>query len=764
MWSLGFGLERVAWLALKWPRTIGIVVLCMIAAAVYGLTQVKFDEDLRAVFAGENETYANYVRITEEFVDPENENLLLVEGADLGSPENFARLQNLQFELQFVEGVENVFSLFALRHPPDANGDASLVVNDVSQGLTPELAEEIRTHPLLGEKLLSPDATAMIFVVTPTERKAPIETVRVLKAEMEKTASSVLEGSDLAATVTGFPAMRAGIIDILIRDQLRLNLAGVLVGFVVSLIIFRSLIGAIMTALPAMVAGLLVLGGMGLIGMPVTAMSNIIPALAMIVGYADGIHLSHSWRHHRDAGATPWQAERLAQVQVGAACMLTAITTSVSFLALTISDVAILRNFGWTGAVGMLASGMIVLVVHALLAQLVGRFWKKRTGSVPDLFKPLAEPCAAICRFGVEHARAISLVIGGLFVALALAYANFPADYSVREHLPQSDPANAALGRIDTHFDGAFPIQIVVPMADVAPTSPEGLARIKAVHDAVAQIPGVESPLSLWSLVTWLGGAADEETSSRLTADLDQLSPAARSRFLGKDGNATLVSASVKEMPTYVTLPLIAKIEDVARAAGGPDVIVTGVTVVTARESTRTIDDLNVSLTFAILGDLTIMILAFRNFWVGFLAVLSNTLPVMGTCAVLFLMGRGMQLNTVIALIVAFGVTVDETTHYLNHFLHHGRSKKLGDRLVETTRQVGPVLISTTVIILCGLATTLSSGLPTVTMFGLITALTLLFALVGDLLFLPALIAGPTRRWFERQKPAVAEPVKETSA
>lgn len=764
MWSLGFGLERVAWIALNRPRLTAVAILCLVAASVFGLTQVKFDEDLRAVFAGENDTYRDYVRITEEFVDPENENLLLVEGADLGSPENFARLQELQFELQFIEGVDNVFSLFAVRHPPDANGDASLVVGDVSQGLTPALAEEIRSHPLLGEKLLSPDATAMIYVVTPTERKAPLETVRVLKAEMEKTAAVSLEGSDLTATVTGFPAMRAGIIDILIRDQLRLNLAGVLVGFVVSLIIFRSLIGAVMTAVPAIVAGLAVLGGMGLLGVPVTAMSNIIPALAMIVGYADGIHLSHSWRHHRDAGATPWQAERLAQVQVGAACMLTAITTSVSFLALTISDVAILRNFGWTGAIGMLLSGMIVLVVHAVLAQVIGRFWKpKRGGPLPDLFKPLAEPCAAICRFAVNHARSISLLIVALFVALAFAYAQFPADYSVREHLPQDDPANAALGRIDQHFDGAFPIQIIVPMEGVAPTSPEGLKKIRAVHDAVAAIPGVESPLSLWSLVTWLGGSADEETSARLTADLEQLSPAARSRFLGRDGTATLVSASVKEMPTYITLPLIAKIEEVAKAAGGQGVIVTGVTVVTARESTRTIDALNVSLTFAILGDLLIMILAFRNFFVGFLAVLSNMLPVLATCAVLFLMGRGMQLNTVIALIVAFGVTVDETTHYLNHFVHHGRSRKLGDRLVETTRQVGPVLISTTVIILCGLATTLTSGLPTVTMFGLITALTLLFALVGDLLFLPALIAGPTRRWFEEPKP-VPEPAEKTPA
>lgn len=758
MWSIGFGIERAASLALNRPRLVGIVAVLMVAAAIFGLTRVKFDEDLRAIFAAENDTYRNYVRITEEFVDPENENLLLVEGEDLGTPENFAKLEQLQFELQFIEGVDNVYSLFALRHPPDANGDATLVVDNASAGLTPELVEEIRAHPLMGQKLLAPGADAMIYVVTPTERKAPLASVRVLKAAMEETAATVLEGSDLKATVTGFPAMRAGIIDVLIRDQLRLNLAGVVVGFLVSLVIFRSLIGAIMTAVPAIVAGLVVLGGMGLLGIRVDAMSNIIPALAMIVGFADGIHLSHSWRHHRDAGATPWEAERLAQFQVGAACILTAITTSVSFLALTISDVGILRNFGWTGAIGMMLSGVIVIVVHALLAQLVGRFWKRRGGSVPDLFKPFAEPCAAVCRVAIRHSRAIAVLVVFLFVSLTIAYSQFPADYSVREHLPQSDPANAALGRIDDTFSGVFPLQIVVPLDGHAATSPEGLAKIRAVHEAIAKVPGVEAPLSLWSLVQWLGlDNPSEEASATLAADLDQLSPAARSRFVSNDGTASLVSASVKEMPTYITLPLIEKIEEVATAAGGPDVIVTGVTVVTARESTRTIDNLNVSLTFAIIGDLTIMMIAFRNFWMGFLAVFSNTLPVLGTCALLFLMGRGMQLNTVIALIVAFGVTVDETTHYLNHFIHHGRSKSLRDRLVETTRQVGPVMITTTIIILCGLATTLASGLPTVTMFGIITALTLLFALVGDLIFLPALIAGPFRRWFDHPPKPVAE-------
>ena len=313
MWSLGFGLERVAWLALepaaadrrRWPSVL-------VAASVFGLTQVKFDEDLRAVFAGENDTYRNYVRITEEFVDPENENLLARRGQGSRDARELSRSSrncSSSCSSSRASTTSSRSSRFATRRTTTAMPRWSSATP--SLGLTPELADEIRAHPLLGEKLLSPGRHGddLRRSRRPSGRHRST-TVRALKAEMEKTAATVLEGTDLTATVTGFPAMRAGIIDILIRDQLRLNLAGVVVGFLVSLVVFRSLIGAVMTAVPAIIAGLAVLGGMGLLGVPMTAMSNIIPALAMIVGFADGIHLSHAWRHRRDEGLSPWHAER----------------------------------------------------------------------------------------------------------------------------------------------------------------------------------------------------------------------------------------------------------------------------------------------------------------------------------------------------------------------------------------------------------------------------------------------------------------------
>src|SRR5437868_1272676 len=144
MRSIGFGLERVAWPALRWPRATAIVFALMVATAVFGVTRLAFDEDLRNTFASDSPGFRAYVETTSEFVDPENETILLVEGDRLGDPATFQKLQDLQFELQVADGIDSVYSPFALRLPPDASGDAPPLIADPSTGLTPELAAAIR--------------------------------------------------------------------------------------------------------------------------------------------------------------------------------------------------------------------------------------------------------------------------------------------------------------------------------------------------------------------------------------------------------------------------------------------------------------------------------------------------------------------------------------------------------------------------------------------------------------------------------------------
>lgn len=211
------------------------------------------------------------------------------------------------------------------------------------------------------------------------------------------------------------------------------------------------------------------------------------------------------------------------------------------------------------------------------------------------------------------------------------------------------------------------------------------------------------------------------------------------------------MTLTVGEAPTRLTRPLVDAIEQAAQSAGGSDVVVTGVTAITARESERTITNLNYSLTFAVIAGLALIALAFRDGRIAVVAFLPNALPILATGSLLFLTGRGMQFTSVIALTVAFGIAVDDTVHFLNGYRHlPPDGNDLDKRLVRTSRRIGPVLIGTTLVVIAGLATTATSGLPTIVLFGKLMTVTLASALVGDLLFLPALMAGFARTWFTR--------------
>lgn len=764
MKSIGFGLERVAWLALKAPRTAAAILLAILALGTFGLTRVTFDQDLRNALASNDEAFQRYTQATAEFVDPENEMLALVEGDNLTDPAVLQKLQDFQFELQLADGVDSVYSLFALRRPPDANGDAPLLVNDPSRGLPPDLINQIRAYPIFGSQLVSPDGKAMLFTITPSVERALPAVERKLMNEIEKTAAEVLGPDGPKVTVTGFSAIRVSVLDILQRDQIVLNAAGALVGFLMSFVVFRSLTAALIVAIPSVAGGLLVIGFMGLLGLPVNVMSPVVPALVMILGYTDGMQLCFAWRRYRNSGMSVREAEERAQRDVAGAVLLAAMTTAIGFMSLVISRVVMVRTFGLTGAIGTIGGAFVVVVTHGLLTNAIGHRWKTTGTSAQSILTWLEGPSRRIGTAVLRFARPISILSTILFVVLGFMHLSVPPQHSIRENLPADSPANAALTRIDAQFGGSLPIQVVVPLHGDAPYSPAGLARIGSVHKAMAEFPELKAPLSLWSVVEWLGGSADEATAKKIeTFETTISEQTVRHFYNGKD--AALVTAYIPSLPTHRINDLVDRVEAAVHAAAGNDVFVTGVTVINARAGGSTIDDLKISLLLSVVGNLGIIALAFLNISFGALSFLPNVLPLFATGSFLYITGRGMQFTSVIALTVAFGIAVNSAVHFLNRFrLPQNVALPFEERLVATCTQIGPVLFGTTLIIVAGLSTTLTSGLPSLLTFGWIAALTLTVALIGDLVILPSLIAGYARRWFETKSPPLVAATKEKAA
>jgi len=118
-------------------------------------------------------------------------------------------------------------------------------------------------------------------------------------------------------------------------------------------------------------------------------------------------------------------------------------------------------------------------------------------------------------------------------------------------------------------------------------------------------------------------------------------------------------------------------------------------------------------------------------------AIPPGIFPVVASGTLLWLLGQGLQFSSVVALTVSFGLGLSATIHFLNRMrLEETPGEDPGESVQRATILVGPALILTSVVLACGLAVTVFSDLPSLRLFGWLSAFAMLAALVADLLIL----------------------------
>ncbi len=142
------------------------------------------------------------------------------------------------------------------------------------------------------------------------------------------------------------------------------------------------------------------------------------------------------------------------------------------------------------------------------------------------------------------------------------------------------------------------------------------------------------------------------------------------------------------------------------------------------------------------------------NLWDGFMAgmvaMIPNVFPVIMVFGVMCHLDMEIDIGTMMTASVAMGVAVDDTIHFLAWFrtnLSRGMSRI--DAVIETYRRVGPAMTQTTIVGGLGLFVFALSTFTPTQRFGSLMLVMLATALVGDMILLPALLAGPAGRWFK---------------
>jgi predicted RND superfamily exporter protein len=166
-----------------------------------------------------------------------------------------------------------------------------------------------------------------------------------------------------------------------------------------------------------------------------------------------------------------------------------------------------------------------------------------------------------------------------------------------------------------------------------------------------------------------------------------------------------------------------------------------GIPVTSARDVSLIVYDLVASLGTASLVILLVMVCFYRSWRIGIVTLIPNLLPLALTGTLLVATGQNLAIVSVCALAVCIGIAVDDSIHFLTRFRQElERGLEIEEAIKTTFFGIGGALIITTVVLISGFATVLISPLPTHRMFSMMACATIGGALVGDLLFLPALL------------------------
>lgn len=751
--SIAFGLERMGLIAMRAPILSCIILFAMVIGAVFGIQRIKIDDSLSQLFRSDSREYRQYEEVTKRFPSTEFDVLVVVEGKTLLQRENLEKIRDLVTDLQLVEGTRGLISLFSARQAP-APGKlpAALFPADLPQGADyDKFIETVKTNEIIRGKLLSEDGTLALVVLSLEPSIVGNNGLKKTIGEIRKIMATDLADTGLSKELSGVPVMQLEIRNAVERDGLIYNVAGILAGCLIAILFFRKVSFMIVAAFPPLLAILLSLGALGWAGFSLNMFLNVMTPLIMVISFSDSMQLTFAARDRLLAGEDRFTAFRNAVLVVGPACVLTHATAGISFLALQFSDSDLIRTFGEAG----LAATIIALIAVLSLVPVFGVLLVRNEQVFAAKFQAadagvnaLRTFCYWIAVRMVGRPGLFSLIAVVFVGGLGVIYANLEPRYRLADQVPDKQQAVAASGRLDAKLTGANPIDILIEFPKGASLyAPETLQTIADVHSVVESQAGVGNVWSLETLRRWLAEKAGNSDVATLKEYVSVIPEHLVRRFISADQDAVVVSGRVPDLDSSAILPVVDKLDaalnDVRKKHPGFEIAVTGLSAIAARNSASMIEKLNSGLTIEFALVAIFIGLAFRSWVVMFASILPGIFPVVLSGTVLWALGEGLQFASVVALTVSFGLGLSATIHFLNR-LRMETTPGIDPALAveRATVLVGPALILTTVVLACGLVVTVFSDLPSLRLFGWLSAFAMVAALVADLFIL-----RPTAMW-----------------
>lgn len=619
---------------------------------------------------------------------------------------------------------------------------------------------ELLNHPLVAENLISKDGKTLLLLMD-AERSLLRKSGEVSGVDhVRSLADKQLAPLEIDTGVTGILALYGAQQQALTQDNRQIQWLSYAVVATLLLVIFRRPIAIILAGAGPVVGVAWTMGWLHLTGQANNELAKIIlPVMVMMIGFTDGVHLIMRFRQMRCLGESVDHGIRLSMQQTGPACFLTSLTTAVGFGSLVLSESDMIAGFGMSAAIGVIVTFLAVIIVSPLLAvSPLGH--RMHVSADAEPVTRFVARFVGLISWSSKHARFVTAVgilvtVGGLLLCSRLI-----PDDRVSDRVPSNSDAFNAMRQCDEQVGGIRSVHLAIEWAPE--TSRADIWEVvRACEGILSREELLGDPLSIRTALTVIRGRHRPDQSILA----NQLPDNFRDRFYRPDERRAFVSARTQDWGFAAFDPMFHRVAAALAQLNAEhdqfQVRLVSNVILEGRVVSQMIGEMLHSLAWAAVIIFAIIAIAFRSLRIGFISIVPNVMPLVVAGTLKYFFHGSIGIAGTCSLAICLGIAVDDTIHYLIHFLHERRNGFDVDQANEKTFvAVGSALALTTIVMTAGLMTVLTSHMPPHVNFASMALITLLAALPADLLFLPALLSL-TAPSISRKAPAVCAPGKD---
>ncbi len=734
----------------KWPIMLGLLLITFITGqAVFKL---EIDPSMETLFNKKSPEYLYYREASERYG---SDQMVAIAMATTGlfTEANIKKLNSLTDRIADIPHVERVLSLsnaMDIKHK-----FAGIKVVPALQGALDgersfeEVKRDVLANELFVNNLISKDGRVanILVYLKPTGKDlqlsgSVIQEMRDMLAAEEK--------AGLKFYIAGSPVEQYDFIKLIRSDQFTFVPLITILLILTTYLIYRSFTCMVLAMSIVFMTLCWTMGAIAILGQQLNLMTSLLAPVIMIVSVINSIYLMNLFFEIRPHQPSLREAVAMTIEQLGVPCFLTHFTAILGFISLAFTPVPAIQNFGVFAAMGTFFSYIVEVVLTPILLPILPYRMLGQATEEEHIFNKMLTGFLEKLDFRWKW-WIIAITIGVVSVSFH-GISRLEVDTNMIKQMKPDLPLAISTRFIDDHLTGVYSLSFVFKRKDKGTMADrDTLLGIDAFKTFLETKPEISKVNSITTVLKKINFARYDDLKAYKIPDKQE---DVKRYFDGiaQSGDPEVwkvVSPDYQEVRLEARMKAVgttrgARVEDEAREylrknlADKVSYEITGSVVLLGKMAKDLVDEQIHSFTFAFVSILIVVMIIFRSFKLGLLAAIPNLIPILGVYGLMGYMRIELSTPTAMISSIVLGLVVDASIQFIYRFRYEFENRHhYIQALHYTYRSTGMSMFVSTLILVIGFASSVFASFRPTVHFGVLTSLTIFFALICTLVVLP---------------------------